>query len=850
MIELEIINELNKQVSQQGYTFSYYDDLEKFFQDKNSNYKLMLSKRGYSFFELRNVHKTVPQIIKKLNYSVSISLNECSCDLAWISELKEVSSLTLLFTSYKNLPDEFTKLKTIKHLTLMNSGLHYLPAVVREFSSLTTIRIMNDGSGEGNPFLLPNWLSKMPNLESINLETAYVHSIPADLVKTKMEFILENDSSKKGIHLFGTKLFEGDISLFGQPRNVIEAFYFGRQESQRECKVIFLGEGKSGKSSLIERLISNTYKEGKLPTEGIRMQTWPVEIDGETIRLRILDFGGQEIMHAMHRCFMTQHTVYVLVCDSRQDGDLDREAARWLETIQSFAPGCPVILALNKADENKNVSVNETNLRAINPNLRKPIETSAKWEQARGTAKLLDEIKNAVNLAMDKSKGNTDILRLREHLETMDKDYITAQEYKILCDRCNVGEEDIQENLLEWFKELGICYYYKSSALNTRLEGLRVLNPAWLTNGIYRLILRTPPNGILSHTLIKSVLKATDPNDIMPHKTYAPEETEFILYVMRKFEISISIGDGKELIPLKMSKAIPETVNNFNRKTALHLSWKASYIPNTVVHRLIIRKYSELDINCLWRFGARFDSRDKKQSALVYMSETRIDVFVQGQDKRQYMEEFRKEIIGILNDLNLKPEETIHFIWEGAEREAPYFEVLEQYKRGRGDMYVRGAQRYPNPAKILQEHYVEEKNRMDSISSSNMSSAGDNSPVVNGETVVINYGEGDNEVKIHKSKRISITPNLLSESIMSRDAIEQSEFDDLVTHLRKISKRREIPLGLRLKMNRIIKQCENRTATSSWQKLRDFLGDAANLATIISLAIAPEFIKLLQTIFT
>lgn len=838
---------LRKKVLQQGYSIKYFKSYKAYLNDDKTNYKLYISGNSFSALELHNVHKTVPIVIKQLMNECSIVLDSCSCDLAWIADTN-VAFLTLFNSTYKSLPNEFTRLKYLKVFSIYNSGINHIPDVIREIASLETIKISNLYWNQ-DPFVLPNWLSEMPNLKNLDLSNSYIHSIPADLVKTKMEFILENDSTKKGIHLFGTRLFEGDISLFGQPRNVIEAFYFGHQESQRECKVIFLGEGKSGKSSLIERLVSNTFQDGKLPTEGIRMQTWPVEIGGETIRLRILDFGGQEIMHAMHRCFMTQHTVYVLVCDSRQDGDLDREAARWLETIQSFAPGCPVILALNKADENKNVSVNETDLREKNPNLRKPIETSAKWEQALGTAKLLDEIKNAVNLAMDKSKGNTDILRLREHLETMDKDYITAQEYKNLCDRCNVREEDIQENLLDWFKELGICYYYKTSALNTRLEGLRVLNPAWLTNGIYRLILRTPPNGILPHTLIKSVLKATDPNDIMPYKTYAPEETEFILYVMRKFEISISIGDGKELIPLKMSKVTPDVVNHFDKKTALHLSWKASYIPNTVVHRLIIRKHGELDINCFWRFGARFDSRDKKQSALVYMSETRIDVFVQGQDKRQYMEEFRKEIIGILNDLNLKPEETIHFFWEGAERESPYFEVLEQYKRGREDMYVREAKRYPNPAKILQEHYVEEGKRMDSIHSSDTSTSGDNSPVISGDTVIINYGDGDIKTGKIQDNRINITSSVLSENIARRNSIEQSEFDDLVTHLRKISKRREIPIGMRFKMNRVIKQCENRTATSSWQKLRDFLGDAANLATIISLAIAPEFIKLLQTIF-
>ncbi|MCL2421258.1 MAG: GTP-binding protein [Defluviitaleaceae bacterium] len=673
-----------------------------------------------------------------------------------------------------------------------------------------------------------------------------IHSIPSDLLKTKMPFITDPDSEEDGINISEIELVEGDIALFSQPRDVIEAFYFGNQNTAQECKVIFLGEGKSGKSSLIERMINDTFESGKLPTEGIRMQTWPVEIDEETIRLRILDFGGQEIMHAMHRCFMTQHTVYVLVCEIRQDGDIDREAARWLENIDTFAKGCPVILALNKADENKNASVNEKNLKIVNPALRQTIKTSAAWEQKEGTTPLLEAIKDAVKDAMDKSEGNAGILSLRQDLENMEQNYITDKEYRTLCAKHGVDNRAVQSGLLNWFKDLGICYNFKSEALNTRLESFQVLNPAWLTNGIYRLILRTPENGMLSHATIKETLEATDPNDVLPDITYEPDETDFILHVMREFKISHIMSGGRELIPLKMTKTPPAAADDFDLKTALHLSWKANYLPNTVVHRLMICKFNELDLACLWRSGACFISLDKKQSAYVNMSDTCIDVYVQGIDKRMYMEAFRKEIISIMFDLDLKPEEMVHFFWEGEERALPYIDIVEQFRRGKTGVFVRGAEKEPNPRDILQEHYVNEKERVN-MAGVNITINGDYNKVATDKArIEEQYVSNTKETHINTTTH---TQEIIRDNILRRNEITQEDFETLVAHLKQISGHENTPPALAPKLNEIVEQCEDRTSKSTWYKLREFLGDAANIAALMSLTMAPEFSQMLSMIF-
>lgn len=59
---------------------------------------------------------------------------------------------------------------------------------------------------------------------------------------------------------------------------------------------------------------------GTYPTEttpGIDITDFPVRQPNYNFDIHFWDFGGQEIMHAMHRCFLTSRTCYVVVICNR-----------------------------------------------------------------------------------------------------------------------------------------------------------------------------------------------------------------------------------------------------------------------------------------------------------------------------------------------------------------------------------------------------------------------------------------------------------------------------------------------------------------------------------------------------
>ncbi|RHO76387.1 hypothetical protein DW061_22950, partial [Ruminococcus sp. AF42-9BH] len=132
-----------------------------------------------------------------------------------------------------------------------------------------------------------------------------------------------------------------------------------------------------------------TFKEESTP--GIAISQKLCDVDGELIRLQIWDFGGQEIMHSMHRFFLTERTLYVIVINAR-DNTQDERAEYWLNNVKNFANGCPVIMVLNKMDQNPTASINERLLRNDYPQIVKIIKMSAMKDNVEKFGELMSTV--------------------------------------------------------------------------------------------------------------------------------------------------------------------------------------------------------------------------------------------------------------------------------------------------------------------------------------------------------------------------------------------------------------------------------------------------------------------------
>ena len=118
--------------------------------------------------------------------------------------------------------------------------------------------------------------------------------------------------------------------------NYFRELELGEIDHLYEAKMLILGGGGAGKTSLLRRL----YRPDQpLPTEdettrGIAIYRHEFTLkNGRRFRLNVWDFGGQEIYHATHQFFLTRRSLDVLVDDARKDdksvSDVFRFSWKW-----------------------------------------------------------------------------------------------------------------------------------------------------------------------------------------------------------------------------------------------------------------------------------------------------------------------------------------------------------------------------------------------------------------------------------------------------------------------------------------------------------------------------------------
>ena len=435
-----------------------------------------------------------------------------------------------------------------------------------------------------------------------------------------------------------------------------------------EIKVVFLGDGEAGKSHIIARLLNDGQQAKDFPgtsTPGIVIQNKTYDIGGRSIQVHFWDFGGQEILHSMHRMFLTIKTLYVVVLNVRE-GNQDERARYWFHNIRSFANGAPVLLVLNKMDMNRNASINERDLREMYPKLTEIVKMSALTDST-------DSVKNNLIAALNRQIRAFDILespflpawnRLKERLQNMETPYIRGKQYAALSAECGVENNDnIQKALLEWFSNLGISFHYGDSA---KLDDYVVLRPDWITNAVYIIIFNKMDevkNGLVSHEAIYHLLNPS-PEDAdtvkraIPDTVYEVGEVEYVLNVIRKFRLSFQVDDKTEFIPMLCDgNSAPVAEEYTSDPLTLEFRMEYDYLPNNVLHRLMVDRHRDLDQNNVWLTGARFVYGKTGLSAVVKSEGNLLRIMVRAEKARytadMYLDLLKDDLERINTDMGL-----------------------------------------------------------------------------------------------------------------------------------------------------------------------------------------------------
>ncbi len=620
----------------------------------------------------------LPESIGKLSQLTELDV---SCNqLAGLPEsIGKLSQLTELDVSYNRLtgfPRNMEKLSQLVTLYISALRLQKVPYWVRQLPQLGLLDLGH------NPLnTLPDWLGDMTALHSLGLSSLRLTAIPRSLLKLNIPFFANRNvwtgNFPKGIYIKNVELSIQPVSLFDQSRDkspefqesrkLIKDYFATPKVPVREAKVIFLGDGKVGKTYTIQRLLHGCRK-GDYPTKethGILIEDLYAEKGGETYKIRVWDFGGQDIMHEMHRCFLTDRTCYVVMIDTRVDKQTSR-ARYWLRTVQNIAPNAPVLLLVNEVGGGKNRDLDYSSLEQEFSNLAGAEYCSSmdagdeefrrKVEQAIFRQALeMDSCKMEFPQSWENIRQNLLSLRNGAGAEQKGLYYIDRKTFHNLCDQYAVPADDgLRAWLLTWFNDLGVCFsYHLGEDGQERSIDYKILDPMWLTSAVYKIIWEKAQteDGLITLSEIYRILgkpgSAAMKKDGIPcleNVSYSQQECGYVLDIMRMFRISYPADARTEFIPaLCKSDSKMDPVPKCWKQHAAY-RFRYTFLPETVLHRLMIFCFANLRPGRRWRKGFWLECEPQGLSAVIRAegpdseeNELQIDVYAQSEEFESWM---------------------------------------------------------------------------------------------------------------------------------------------------------------------------------------------------------------------
>ncbi len=531
--------------------------------------------------------------------------------------LTNLQVLNLGGNRLSSLPSQFIQLTNLTRLALHSNDFSFLPSLLFQLRNLTEIWL--DGNQLTN---LPTEIVQLKNLNLLFLNNNNLTSLPPEIVRlTNLRELLLRDNP----------LISPPYELAVQGIEAICEYFVSAKEGTRtvgQVKIILVGEGASGKTSLTRCLREERFNAHEETTHGIRIKEWKLDTGDRSLRCNLWDFGGQEIMHATHQFFLSRRSLYVLVLDGRRD----ERPEYWLRYIESFGGGSPVLVVLNKYDTNPGFDLNRPFLKKKYPFIVDFFRTSCRTGNGiRAFRQALEEELGKVPLT--RNEWPESWFRAKERLEELNDPCISYEDCEALCREAGVSGEISRQVLVDFLHDLGIVIHFTEFDLADN----HVLDPKWVTEAVYKII-NAP-----SIAERKGLFRKDDLREILRYQEgdtyhYQWRDHGYFIELMRKFELCYELEDGEVLIPDLLE--VSEPAFAFDDRDALRFLLKyEDFLPPSVMPRFIVKRHKEIKDRLRWRTGVVLAHAQLDAKAVVRAdNEARqIHITVTGRERKVYL---------------------------------------------------------------------------------------------------------------------------------------------------------------------------------------------------------------------
>ena len=398
--------------------------------------------------------------------------------------------------------------------------------------------------------------------------------------------------------IFAKKYFDENKTL--KDRNQLFAYLRSIQEGgqapHHRAKVMFVGDGEVGKTSLLNCFLELQQTSGPAKrkrtqsqlspgharaqdlnrppkiTDGIDISEvhWVDKSLDQEIVWDCWDYAGQDIYYTTHQFFLSAGAVYLVVFNL-----LNRDFSRieyWLNSVHTRARGSPIILVGTHADDalcteeyifDYQQELKDRYLKRFKSSLGVPsikyiITLSTRFGK-KGTPgddvrQLMERVGHImVNRRLVGKTYPKSWLGLEKHLRALSKQreqspFMSWAEFTETATNCHISQEDVSEAAAFLHSSGVLCHFNDE---HSGLANLVILDPQFLTNVMSAVIsLRTNfiTNGEILEKNLIHIWRAFEPS---LHKT--------LMGLLERFEIAFALPPSEEGARYLVPALLPDT---------------------------------------------------------------------------------------------------------------------------------------------------------------------------------------------------------------------------------------------------------------------------------------------------
>ncbi len=580
--------------------FEENKDIEEFSDDFNCSYSLLNGSISYLIIESKNLcNKDIEIISELINLEVLLLGGNNLSDLhESFYKLQKLRRLSLARNKFNKIPDVLFKLKNLEKLYLYKNKIINIPNKFQELHKLNIITLNYNNIKE-----IPVSFFNLIKLKELYLDNNIIEEIPYEILNLKELENLELSNNK--LKTIPSSLLElknlNRISLQNNKFNISEEFYLkdpikqityllalqnNNNRALNEAKLLVVGDERVGKTSIINRLVQQNYDTNQTTTEGIDILNYKF---ANGIKLNIWDFAGQEITHQTHQFFLSRRSLYLLVIDAQKE-DIDSAIYNWLNVIKTNSENSPIIIVVNKIDRNRSFSF-DINRYQKDFNIVEVCYISAEQEEN------IEVLIETINKESRNLEGVSDIIpsewfKIKDELEKFadnNQDFIEKSAFETLCEKYGVIDENSQDTLLTILNQIGTIVTYEN---HSRLNMMQIINPLWVTNGVYKIIRSEIVNkndGFVDIDILKEIFNGDE--------RYRLRHYTWLIDLLNKFEVSfnVDLNTNKSLIPSKISPNQPSfDISIYQLGLNFQLEYE-SILKKSVISQFIVKMHRYID---------------------------------------------------------------------------------------------------------------------------------------------------------------------------------------------------------------------------------------------------------------